>query len=169
MVINQGHIIKLDFNPIIGHEQVGFRLALVISNETFNKNTGLLIVLPITNTNSDFPLHIPLDNRTKTNGYILCEHIKSIDKVARKATYVETIPDDLLNKVIKMIKAEIKIEKTKMWSGNFEKKNEQFDKDFSSKYHYWPGEVILDHIEITIMNKKASALHLGFGIEHINN
>ena len=109
MVIKQGDIIRFDFNPIKGHEQAGFRPALVISNEIFNKNTGLLIVLPVTNTNNHFPLHIPLDDRTQTTGYILCEHIKSIDKSARKAKYIEEIPKDILEKVITMINAEIKI------------------------------------------------------------
>ena len=105
MVINQGDIIKFDFNPILGHEQAGFRPAIVISNETFNKYTDFLIVLPITNSNNEFPLHIQLDERTNTSGYILCEHIKSIDKSARKIKYIENLPKDILERVISMVNA----------------------------------------------------------------
>ncbi len=109
MVIKQGDIIKFDFNPALGHEQQGYRPALVISNDVYNKYTNLLIVLPITNTNSKFPLHISLDQRTQTTGVILCEHIKSIDKTVRKIKNVEALPKDLLEHVIAMIKGEIEI------------------------------------------------------------
>lgn len=110
MVVRQGDIIKFDFNPTLGHEQSGFRPALVISNDTFNKYTSFLMVLPITNSDNDFPLHISLDERTKTGGHILCEHIKSIDKGARKIKRIEALPADLLEKVIAMVYAEIRIE-----------------------------------------------------------
>lgn len=110
MVIKQGDIIKFDFNPTIGHEQAGYRPAVVISNETFNSHTNLLIVLPVTNSNNKFPLHVPLDERTKTIGFILCEHPKSIDQTARKIKMVEALPKDILKKTIKIVKAEISVE-----------------------------------------------------------
>ena len=110
MVISQGDIIKFDFNPTIGHEQAGYKPAVVISNETFNRHTNLLIVLPITNSDNEFPLHVPLDSRTKTNGFILCEHPKSIDKTARKIKHIEALPEDIFKKVISIVQAEISIE-----------------------------------------------------------
>jgi mRNA interferase MazF len=110
MVIKQGDIIKIDFNPTIGHEQAGFRPAIVISNKTFNLYTNLLIVLPITNTENDFPLHIPLDDRTQTTGCILCEHVKSIDKTARTIKRIEAVPHDILKHVIAMVYGEIDVE-----------------------------------------------------------
>jgi mRNA interferase MazF len=110
MVIKQGDIIKFDFNPTLGHEQSGYRLALVISNETFNRHTNFLIVVPVTNTDSGFPLHIPLDDRTQTTGCILCEHIKTIDKKARVIKKVEELPNDILKQVIAMVNAEMDIE-----------------------------------------------------------
>ena len=110
MVIKQGDIIKFNFNPSIGHEQEGYRPALVISNNIFNSRTSLLIVLPITSTNNHFPLHIGMDDGTKTNGFILCEHPRSIDRVARKIKVIESFPNDLLKKVISIVKAEISLE-----------------------------------------------------------
>lgn len=107
MVIKQGDIIRINFDPTIGHEQAGYRPALVISNNTFNEVTNFIIVLPITNTPHVFPLHVPLDSRTQTTGNILCEHIKSIDQNARKITFVEQLPDDILNHVIALIHGEI--------------------------------------------------------------
>ena len=106
-MVKQGTIIKINFNPQAGHEQSGVRPALVISNDIFNQKTNLTIVCPITNTNNRFPLHISLDERTKTNGVILCEHIKALDLNARKYQVVEQLPEDLLQEVIDIVYAEI--------------------------------------------------------------
>ena len=35
----QGDIVFLDFTPTKGHEQMGYRPAVVLSNDVFNKNT----------------------------------------------------------------------------------------------------------------------------------
>ncbi len=109
-MVKQGDIIKVNFNPQAGHEQAGYRPAVVVSNNFFNKKTNLVIVCPITNTDNKFPLHIPLDERTETTGIILCEHIKSLDLKARQYKIVEKLPEDLLEEVINIIFAEIEIE-----------------------------------------------------------
>lgn len=106
-MVKQGTIIKLNFNPQAGHEQAGFRPAVVLSNNVFNEKTNLTIVCPITNTNNNFPLHIPLDNRTKTTGVILCEHIKALDLNNRKYQVIETLPSDILENVIDIVYSEI--------------------------------------------------------------
>ena len=106
-MVTQGTIIKINFNPQVGCETAGYRPAVVISHEIFNKKSHLAIVCPITNTVNNFPLHIPLDDRTKTTGVIMCEHVKSLD--LRKHTYhvVEQLPDDLLRQVLSVVSAEI--------------------------------------------------------------
>ena len=106
-MVKQGTIVKINFNPQSGHEQAGYRPAVVISNNIFNQKTRLAIVCPITNTNNHFPLHIPLDKRTKTTGVILCEHIKALDLNSRTFQIVEELPKDILKKVIDIIYAEI--------------------------------------------------------------
>ena len=106
-MVKQGDIIKLDFDPQAGHEQAGYRPAVVISNDVFNQKTNLTIVCPITNTNNKFPLHIQLDNRTKTTGVILCEHIKALDLETRKYKIIEKLPSDLLQEVINIVFSEV--------------------------------------------------------------
>ena len=108
-MVNQGDIIKVNFNPHVGHEQAGYRPALVVSNNTFNLNTKLAIVCPITNTDNKFPLHIPLDSKTTTTGFVLCEHVKTLDLNARTYSFVEKVPADILKKVCAIILAEIEI------------------------------------------------------------
>lgn len=108
-MVKQGDIIKVNFNPQAGHEQAGYRPALVISNNFFNQKTNLTIVCPITNTNNRFPLHILLDDRTETTGVILCEHVKALDLNARTYRVVEQLPKDLLEKVIEVVFSEIEM------------------------------------------------------------
>lgn len=106
-MVKQGTIIKINFNPQAGHEQAGYRPAVVISNEIFNEKAKLSIVCPITNTNNHFPLHIPLDTRTKTTGVILCEHVKALDLNSRTYQEIEELPNDILKQVIDVVYSEI--------------------------------------------------------------
>ncbi len=108
-MVKQGDIIKVNFNPQAGHEQAGYRPAVVISNNFFNEKTKLAILCPITNTNNHFPLHIPLDNRTKTTGVILCEHIRTLDLEARPYIFIEKMPNDILENIINIVFAEIEL------------------------------------------------------------
>lgn len=107
--LKQGDIIKLNFNPQSGHEQAGYRPALVVSNKIFNQKTNLVIVCPISNTLNNFPLHVQLDNRTTTTGSILCQHIKSLDIMSRGYIFVEHLPNDILQEVFDIIYGEIEI------------------------------------------------------------
>ena len=101
----QGDIVFLDFSPQSGHEQAGRRPGVVISNEQFFVRTKFAIVCPITNTSNKFPLHILLDNRTKTTGVILTEHMKCLDVISRNIQFVEKLPEDLLEKTLAYVKA----------------------------------------------------------------
>lgn len=109
-MVKQGDIIKINFNPQSGHEQAGYRPAVVISNDLFMEKAKLAIVCPITNTNNAFPLHIPLDHRTKTTGVVLCEHVRSLDIVSRTYIAIEKVPEDILENIIDIIFSEVEID-----------------------------------------------------------
>ncbi|WP_133966233.1 type II toxin-antitoxin system PemK/MazF family toxin [Eubacterium limosum] len=108
-MVKQGSIIKINFNPQSGHEQAGYRPALIVSNDFFNEKTNMTIVCPITNTNNKFPLHVPLDSRTQTTGVILCEQLRSLDIEARGYHFIEMVPGDILENVIDIVFSEIEI------------------------------------------------------------
>ena len=101
----QGDFVFLEFSHLTGHQQEGRRPGVVISNDQFFIRTKLAVVCPITNTSNKFPLHIPLDNRTKTTGVILTEHMKCLDVISRNIQFVEKMPEDLLEKTLAYIKA----------------------------------------------------------------
>lgn len=101
----QGDIILINLNPKKGHEQSGFRPALVVSNKNYSKYTkGFALVCPITNKIRIFPLNIPLSDTT-TTGMILCQHLRSIDLEERFVKYIESVSDDIIKIVLNRIKA----------------------------------------------------------------
>ena len=106
----QGDIIYIEFNPQASHEQKGKRPALVVSNFTYNRFTKLAMVCPITSTNREFPLHLPLDERTKTTGVIMCEQVKALDIYARDASYYEKAPKDIIEEALDIIFDFIEVE-----------------------------------------------------------
>lgn len=96
-------IILLDFNPQSGHEIQKKRPALVLSNDAFNRMTGLAMVCPITSTQRDFPLHVALDDRTSVHGDILCEQLKSLDYQSRDWKFLEPCPEDLFQRALAIV------------------------------------------------------------------
>jgi mRNA interferase MazF len=107
MRFKQGDIIKFNFDPTLGHEQAGYRPAVVISRGLFNEQTGHLVVCPITNTVKPYPTRILITGQAKTQGYVICEHIKTIDVSARNPIYVEPIDDAILDSVLGVVAAEL--------------------------------------------------------------
>lgn len=99
----QGDIVLVDFNPQAGHEQMGRRPALVVSNTQYHKYTNLLLVCPITNTDRPFPLHVHLDDNSKTTGVVMCEQLRSLDPEARNAVKIEKAPPDILREALERV------------------------------------------------------------------
>lgn len=101
----QGDVVFLNFSSQSRHEQTEIRPGVVISNEQFFIRTKFAVVCPISNTSNIFPLHIPLDDRTKTTGVIMTENMKCLDVISRNIQFVERIPQDLLDKTLAYVKA----------------------------------------------------------------
>lgn len=76
-MVKQGDIIKLNFDPQLGHEQSRYRPALIVSRDIFNEKLKMAIACPITNANKKNPLHVRLDSGTVTTGFVMCDQIKS--------------------------------------------------------------------------------------------
>lgn len=101
---DQGDICWITLNPQSDHEKKGRRPALVVSNKEYNIKTGLSICCPITNTDNKFPLHIKTSGCI-TTGFIMIEHIKSLDYKARQAEFIERIDEDILLEVLSRVNA----------------------------------------------------------------
>ena len=81
-MVKQGDVIKINFNPNKGHEQAGYRPALVVSNNIYNNQTKMAI---------------------------LCEHVRAMDIYERGYKYIEKLPEDLLRRVAEIIGFEIEV------------------------------------------------------------
>ena len=97
-MVSQGDIIWLDLDSQAGHEQNGRRPALVISNNAFNRYSSMFMVCPITHTDKNHAFHIALDNRTITDGVILCDQARVLDVKARNYEFIERLPKNILDK-----------------------------------------------------------------------
>jgi len=98
-VPDAGHVIKIDMDPSTGHEQGGWRPAIVLSPNAYNRKATLLVAVPITNQVKGYPFEIRLPAQMKTTGVILADQIKSLDWQARQAKYVETASPDVLKTI----------------------------------------------------------------------
>lgn len=94
-----GHIIKVDFDPVAGHEQGGWRPAVVLSPYSYNAKTSLLVAVPVTNQVKGYPFEVRLPGETKTTGVVLSDQIKNLDWRARHAKYVEMAPLEVLQAI----------------------------------------------------------------------
>jgi len=104
----QGDIIKLNLNPTKGHEQAGYRPALVVSNDKFNTMTNMLLVCPISNTINGFPTHVKL-YETTTTGEIRCEQVKAIDPDARPYSIIEAVPREVLLEAVDIVYGSVEV------------------------------------------------------------
>jgi len=100
-MFKQGDIVKFDFEPTIGHEQGGYRPALVISRELFCKSARQIIVCPITTKKKlRFPYRVELGKKTSTKGFVICDFVKTIDIDARTPKFVERVEEHILDRVL---------------------------------------------------------------------
>ena len=102
---DQGDIVALSFDPQSGHEQKGRRPAFVVSKKLFNQGTGFAMVCPITNTERNFPFHVPVPKTYSVTGFIMVEQIKSVDFRTREVKRIESGGKELLTEVLSVLDA----------------------------------------------------------------
>ncbi len=102
--MDRGDIYLVSLDPASGHEQQGRRPVLVVTPSSFNKLTGVPVVLPIT-TGGNFArirgFAVPLDGTgTKTTGVVRCDQPRALDLKARAGRKLERVPDIVLTEVL---------------------------------------------------------------------
>ena len=104
-VPRKGDFIAVAFDPQSGHEQRGRRPALVVSNDLFNRHTGLCIACPITNTRRDYPFHVSIPDGQDVTGVVMVEQVKSIDVRSRNVKRLGHAPEPVLQEVLSILDA----------------------------------------------------------------
>jgi mRNA interferase MazF len=89
----RGHLVWLTFSPQAGHEQAGRRPAAVLSPRAYNEKVGLAIFCPITSRGKGYPFEVAIPAGLRVDGVVLCDQVKSLDWVARRAEFLDSLPE----------------------------------------------------------------------------
>lgn len=90
----------MSFDPQSGHEQAGWRPALVISPAVYNGASSLALFCPITSRAKGYPFEVPLPEGLAVSGVILADQVRSLDWRARRASPVAKAPDAVVQDVL---------------------------------------------------------------------
>ncbi len=109
-VPRRGDVIRLDFDPQKGHEQAGRRPALVLSPTDYNRTVGLAVVCPITNEKKGYPWEAEIPDNNFVSGVVLSDQMKSLDWRERRAEFVctpaEGVLEDVVEKAVALLSPE---------------------------------------------------------------
>jgi len=99
----RGDIIWISFNPQAGHEQAGYRPALVLSPEPYNRKVGLALLCPVTTQVKGYPFEVNIPPGLKAAGVVLADQVKSMDWKARKASFLCSLPESSMRQVLNKV------------------------------------------------------------------
>ena len=102
-VPRRGDLVWLSFDPQAGHEQAGHRPAFVLSPESYNRKTGLLLACPITSKVKGYPFEVALPPGLPVGGVILADQIKSLDWKVRKAEFIVRTAPSVIEDVLSLV------------------------------------------------------------------
>ena len=93
-----GDVVWLDFDPQAGREQARRRPALVLTDQGYNRASGLVVVCPITSKRRPYSFALPVvvDN---IDGSVLVDHLKSMDWKARDVAFHSKADPALVSRV----------------------------------------------------------------------
>ncbi|NOU11014.1 MAG: endoribonuclease MazF [Nitrospira sp.] len=84
-VPDRGDIVWLQFNPLSGHEQTGYRSALVLSPASYNRASGLMLCCPMTSHKKGYPFEVVISDDHHQTSVVLADQVKSLDWKTRQA------------------------------------------------------------------------------------
>ena len=93
-----GDIVMMDFDPQVGREQAKRRPGLVLTDQRYNRASGLAVVCPLTSRRKPYPFALPI-TVDEVEGAILVDQLKSMDWAGRKAKFHSKAAPALLGKV----------------------------------------------------------------------
>lgn len=102
-VPRRGDLVWLSFDPQAGHEQAGRRPAFVLSPESYNRKTSLLLACPVTSKVKGYPFEVALSAGLPLSGVILADQVKSLDWRARKAEFIVKASTSVIEEVLSLV------------------------------------------------------------------
>ena len=96
---DRGSLVWLLFSPQAGREQAGRRPAIVLTTRGYHQLSDLAVVCPITRRERGWSTEVKLPAGLPISGVVLVDHIRSIDRDARKLEIIGTVPDSVLEEI----------------------------------------------------------------------
>ena len=97
-VPDAGDIVMMDFDPQVGREQAKRRPALVLTDQRYNRASGLAVVCPLTSKRKPYPFALPI-TIDKVEGAVLVDQLKSMDWIGRQGKFHSTAEPASVSKV----------------------------------------------------------------------
>jgi mRNA interferase MazF len=104
-VSRKGDFVTLEFRAGPGHEHLGRRPALVISNDLFNRHTGIAMVCPVTGADRGYPFHVAIPAGGRVEGFVMVEQLRSVAYRARGARRLGPAPAAVLDETLSLLDA----------------------------------------------------------------
>jgi mRNA interferase MazF len=95
----RGSLIWMLFSPQAGSEQAGRRPGIVLTPSSYHERSRLAIVCPITNRERGWQTEVKLPPGLPISGVVLVDHIRSVDREARKMEVVGMAPREVLDEI----------------------------------------------------------------------
>jgi mRNA interferase MazF len=99
MVPEAGDIAWFNFDPVKGTEQAGRRPGLILTSASYHLRSGRAIVCPITSKPSLWPFNVVLPAGLRTEGSVLVDQIRTVERQDRMFNLIERVPVDVLRAV----------------------------------------------------------------------
>src|SRR5258708_11701231 len=94
---DRGSLVWMLFSPEAGSEQTGRRRGIVLTTSAYHERSRLATVCPITSRERGWPLEVKLPPGLAVSGVVLVDHVRSIDREARKMEVIGTAPAEVLD------------------------------------------------------------------------
>jgi mRNA interferase MazF len=95
--LKRGSIIKVSFDPTVGHEQAGYRPALIVSDMLFHSKTGFAFCIPLTSKQKCEIFTFEVTG-AEIHGYALPQSTRMLDLQNRPFKFVELATKESLEK-----------------------------------------------------------------------
>ena len=104
----RGDIVHVNFSPSAGHEMADRHYALVLSNEIYNRRTGMAFVTPITSRVRGWPFEVPVPagllpekrGAGVVQSILHADVARHIDYREREMAFVSTAPRELVEEIL---------------------------------------------------------------------
>jgi mRNA interferase MazF len=95
----RGSLVWLQFSPQAGSEQAGRRPGIVLTTAAYHGRSRLAVVCPITSRVKGWPMEVRLPAGLPVSGVVLVDHVRSVDREARRMEIVGQAPVTVLEEI----------------------------------------------------------------------